>query len=76
MAAATDEQRREFASGNEEYERRFGHVFLICATGKGPEEMLEQLRARLKNDGATELTNAAREQALITKLRLERWLGT
>jgi 2-oxo-4-hydroxy-4-carboxy-5-ureidoimidazoline decarboxylase len=76
MAAATDEQRREFATGNEEYERRFGHVFLICATGKTAATMLEHLRMRLNNDRATELANAAKEQAMITRLRLERWLTT
>lgn len=74
MASATEEQRREFALGNEEYEKRFGHVFLICATGKTAGQMLEQLRARLGNDRSMELANAAREQAMITRLRLERWL--
>lgn len=76
MAAATEEQRTAFARENEEYERTFGHVFLICATGKSAAEMLEQLEERLKNDGATELRNAAQEQAKITRLRLERWLNT
>ncbi len=76
MAGATDEQRREFASGNEEYERRLSHVFLICATGKSAGQMLEQHRARLHNDAPTELANASREQRLITRLRLERWLSS
>lgn len=74
MAAATDAQRQEFAAGNEQYERRFGHVFLICATGKSAADMLSSLRARLGNDPETELHNAAGEQAKITRLRLERWL--
>lgn len=72
MAAATEEQRREFAAGNVEYERKFGHVFLICATGNTADAMLVQLRARLKNDAATELANAAKEQSMIVRLRLER----
>jgi 2-oxo-4-hydroxy-4-carboxy-5-ureidoimidazoline decarboxylase len=76
MAGASDGQRREFAAGNEDYERRFGHVFLICATGRSAEQMLEQLRTRLGNDAPTELANAAREQRLITRLRLERWLSS
>jgi OHCU decarboxylase len=76
MAAATDEQRREFAAGNETYQRKFGHVFLICATGKSAAEMLAQLRARLGNTSEVELKNAALEQAKIIRLRLEKWLTT
>lgn len=76
MNAASDADRSAFAEGNAEYERRFGHVFLICATGRSAAAMLEQLRTRLSNDAATELTNAAREQAMITRLRLERMLST
>ena len=76
MASATEAERHEFAAGNAEYEKRFGHVFLICATGKSAGEMLGQLRVRLKNDRGMELANAAKEQARITRLRLERWLTT
>ena len=74
MNAATDAQRSAFAEGNAEYEKKFGHIFLICATGKSAAEMLDQLRTRLSNDATTELRNAAREQSLITRLRLERML--
>ncbi len=63
------------ARENRDYERRFGHVYLICATGKGAEEMLRALQARLANDPATELRIAAAEQAKITRLRLERLGG-
>ena len=45
-----------------------------CATGKSAATMLDQLRTRLNNDAATELANAAREQAMVTRLRLERML--
>ena len=58
------------AHGNQEYERRFGWIFLINATGKTPDEMLEVLRTRLSNDKTAELQVAAGEQAKITKLRL------
>lgn len=74
MAAATSEERREFVEKNAAYERAFGHVFLICATGKTAAEMLEQLRLRMGRDPGTELHAAAGEQARITRLRLERWL--
>lgn len=60
------------AQGNRTYEERFGHVFLICATGRTADEMLGALRGRLTNDPATELRVAAEEQAKITRLRLDR----
>lgn len=62
------------AEGNRAYERRFGFVFLICATGKTAGEMLAALRARIDNDRATELRIAAAEQLQITRLRLARAL--
>src|SRR5947208_10683476 len=58
------------AQGNRAYEERFGHVFLISATGRTADEMLAALRGRLTNDPATELRVAAEEQAKITRLRL------
>jgi len=64
----------ELAAANRAYEARFGHVFLICATGKSAEEMLAALRVRMANDPAAELRVAAAEQAKITPLRLRRLL--
>jgi len=61
---------RGLADGNEEYEGRFGHVFLICATGKSADEMLEALRARRHNTPQQELLIAAGEQAKIAQLRI------
>lgn len=58
--------------GNVEYEKRFGHIFVVCATGKSAAEMLALLRARLPNEAATELRIAASEQAKITRIRLEK----
>ena len=63
------------AAGNAEYERRFGHIYIVCAAGKSAGEMLEILRARLDNDPDTELRVAAGEQAKITRLRLEKLLA-
>lgn len=62
------------AHGNRAYEARFGHVFLVCATGKSAGEMLALLRARLPNAPDAELRVAAGEQAKITRLRLEKLL--
>jgi OHCU decarboxylase len=75
-SVAGAETRQALAEGNREYERKFGHIYLVCATGKSAEEMLALLRARLSNDAATELRVAAGEQAKITRLRLEKLFGS
>lgn len=72
VEAGGAETRRALAAGNGEYERRFGHVFLICATGRSADEMLSALRRRLDNDPARELQVAAGEQAKITRIRLKK----
>jgi OHCU decarboxylase len=66
----------ELAMANAEYENRFGHVFLICATGKSADEILQQARERLHNDPESELRVAAEEQRRITHLRLRNLLTT
>ncbi|MYW95705.1 2-oxo-4-hydroxy-4-carboxy-5-ureidoimidazoline decarboxylase [Amycolatopsis rubida] len=60
----------EFAAANAEYEARFGHVFLVCASGRSGEELLANLRSRLGNDPDTELDVAGAELAKIAQLRL------
>lgn len=59
------------ADANREYERRFGYIFIVCASGRSADEMLEMLLSRLHNDPDAEILIAAREQARITVLRLE-----
>lgn len=70
MAGASESVRAEFSIGNALYEKKFGHVFLICATGKTGEEMLCSLRERMRNEAAAELQNAANEQSKIIRIRL------
>jgi 2-oxo-4-hydroxy-4-carboxy-5-ureidoimidazoline decarboxylase len=62
----------DLAEGNRRYEERFGYIFIVCATDKSAAEMLSILRERLGNDAQTELRVAAGEQAMITRLRLEK----
>ncbi|WP_322761632.1 allantoicase [Frankia sp. Cr2] len=62
-------------AGNQEYEDRFGYIFLVRAAGRSAEEMLGLLRQRLGNDPATELRVAAGQQAEITALRLQRLIS-
>ena len=66
---------RELAEGNRAYEERFGHVYLVCATGRGAEELLGVLRARLGNDPVTERAVLRRELGRINRLRLERMVA-
>lgn len=70
MDGAPISVRRALEAGNRDYEAKFGHVFLICATGLSGDEMLAALRRRLASDPDTELREAAAEQAKITRLRL------
>jgi 2-oxo-4-hydroxy-4-carboxy-5-ureidoimidazoline decarboxylase len=67
--AATIQALRE---ANAAYEARFGHVFLICATGRGPGDILAELRRRMLNDPAAELGVAAAEIGKINALRLRK----
>jgi allantoicase len=74
VAVAPAETLAALAAGNRAYDERFGHIFIVCATGKSAEEMLGLLHARLGNDPATELAAAAEEQRKITRIRLEKLL--
>jgi OHCU decarboxylase len=70
MHAAGAAAKSRMARLNAEYESRFGYIFIVCATGKSPGDMLSLLEARLMHDEATELPIAAGEQRKITALRL------
>lgn len=58
------------AAENRAYETRFGHVFLIAASGRGADDILHALRQRMKNDPYKELEVAQGEQRKITRLRI------
>ncbi|HLT40200.1 MAG TPA: 2-oxo-4-hydroxy-4-carboxy-5-ureidoimidazoline decarboxylase [Enhygromyxa sp.] len=69
--AASEAELEVLRDGNLRYEHRFGHIFIVCATGKTAAQMLELLEARLDNDPDTELRIAAAQQHQITLLRLD-----
>ena len=69
---ASDTILNELANRNEEYEKKFGFIFIVCATGKSASEMLELLNKRLPNTPDTEIKIAAREQNKITHLRINK----
>ncbi len=76
QSGVADSSRAALADGNREYEERFGHVFLICATGLSGGEMLAALRERLGNDPRTERKVATTELRKITVLRARKELGS
>jgi len=57
--------------GNQRYEHRFGRVFLICATGRGSDEILSELERRLANDNETERRETVSELRQVALVRLE-----
>ena len=63
------------AKGNRDYENKFGFIFIVCATGKSAQQMLDLLEERLPNNRDLEVKNAAEEQRKIFQLRLEKLLG-
>jgi OHCU decarboxylase len=72
--SASPETLVNLADANREYEERFGHIFIVCATGKSAAEMLALAKSRLHNDPRTELAIAAEEQRKIMRLRLAKLL--
>jgi 2-oxo-4-hydroxy-4-carboxy-5-ureidoimidazoline decarboxylase len=74
VATAGADVLRELAAANASYERRFGHVYLVCASDRGAAELLAICRARLDNDPETERGVVLEELAKINRLRLGKLL--
>ena len=74
-ASAGETVRQALAEGNLAYEERFGHVFLICASGRSGPEILADLRDRLLDDPEAERAVARQELMKITRLRLAKLLS-
>jgi 2-oxo-4-hydroxy-4-carboxy-5-ureidoimidazoline decarboxylase len=70
-----DDVKIALAEGNQEYERRFNRIFIVCASGKTASDILDILRRRLLNDPEAELREAVEQQRQIMHLRIKRWLG-
>ncbi|WP_236718246.1 2-oxo-4-hydroxy-4-carboxy-5-ureidoimidazoline decarboxylase [Actinoplanes sp. TFC3] len=76
-AASADEvTRAALVEANRAYEQRFGHVFLIFASGRSQAEILAAARERLGHDEPAEHAIVADELRKIALLRLERLLGS
>jgi 2-oxo-4-hydroxy-4-carboxy-5-ureidoimidazoline decarboxylase len=75
-AAAADRQTRQaLADGNAAYERKFGHIYLVCASGRSAPELLELLRTRLDHDTETEWREIRSELKKINRIRLGTLIG-
>jgi 2-oxo-4-hydroxy-4-carboxy-5-ureidoimidazoline decarboxylase len=72
--SANDETAAALVRANQAYEKRFGQVFLIFASGRSQAEILAAAQARLGNDDATERAVVTGELSKIAVLRLERVL--
>jgi 2-oxo-4-hydroxy-4-carboxy-5-ureidoimidazoline decarboxylase len=84
LALSHDEQRQvldagnerlsKLAEGNRAYEEQYGFRFIICASGRSADEILEALYRRLNRDRSVEVIEAAEQQRQITQLRMRKWL--
>jgi 2-oxo-4-hydroxy-4-carboxy-5-ureidoimidazoline decarboxylase len=76
VGTANGELRTALAEANRKYEDQFHRIFIICATNKSAQEMLETLHRRLHNDAPTELQESAEQQRQIAHIRLKKWLSS
>ena len=74
VATAGSTVQEQLGDVNRAYEQKFGHIYIVCATGKSADELLSIARARLSNPPSAELRIAADEQRKITQLRLRKLL--
>lgn len=72
MAGASDQLKAELLDLNLAYQDRFGHVFLICATGRTGEQMRDAVRIRIGNSPEQERAVVRTELGKINRIRLTR----
>lgn len=74
VADAQEDILKQLQQYNEDYDKKFGFIFIVCATGKSAQEMLNLIKQRIINTRDDELRNGAKEQLKIIHLRIQRWL--
>lgn len=72
MAGASEELKTEMLELNLAYQERFGHVFLICATGATGEQMRDAVKSRIGNSPEQEREIVRTELGKINRIRLTR----
>ncbi|MFT6206185.1 MAG: 2-oxo-4-hydroxy-4-carboxy-5-ureidoimidazoline decarboxylase [Colwellia sp.] len=73
---ATEQALSELKRLNDDYQEKFGFIFIVCATGKTATQMLDILVKRYANNRAEEIINAAEEQRKILQLRIVKMIAT
>jgi OHCU decarboxylase len=73
--AVSQDVAARLAAQNLAYEKKFGYIFLVDATGKSSDEMLAILDSRIQNVPEREIQEAAEQQRRITRRRLEKLLS-
>ncbi|MGY0070736.1 2-oxo-4-hydroxy-4-carboxy-5-ureidoimidazoline decarboxylase [Streptomyces sp. QTS137] len=72
MAFASDRLKAEMLELNLAYQEKFGHVFLVCATGRTGEQMRDAARERIGNTPEQERESVRTELGRINRIRLAR----
>lgn len=72
MAGASEELKAEMLELNLAYQDKFGHVFLICATGRTGEQMRDAVKERIGNSPEQERETVRTELGKINRIRLAR----
>ena len=75
VGKASQQTLEALAKGNAAYEKKFGYIFIVCATGKSAGEMLQLLQQRLPSTKEEEIKIAMDEQNKITQIRLQKLLA-
>lgn len=70
IANATETEIGELVRQNKVYFKKFGYIFIVCASGLTSSQMLKMLNDRLPNVADIEFGIASDEQLKITLLRL------
>ncbi|GAA4894701.1 2-oxo-4-hydroxy-4-carboxy-5-ureidoimidazoline decarboxylase [Streptomyces coeruleoprunus] len=72
MAGASEALKAEMLELNLAYQEKFGHVFLICATGRTGEQMRDAVRERIGHTPEEEREIVRAELGKINRIRLTR----
>jgi len=72
---ATETTLSQLKQLNDDYQEKFGFIFIVCATGKSASQMLETLSQRIVNERTEEIINAAEEQRKILQIRIEKMIA-
>ncbi len=70
VSGAAERTRRRLVEANEDYQARFGYIFIVCATGKTATRCSTCSRRVCATIPSEELRVAGEEQRKITRLRL------